>query len=123
MSELLEKLREAQERAASADKELADLEYRVSCVGKSVLDLPMKKNDAGAETVREYLKALLSKIWEEGEGFSGKRPFGNSGWDHDLYKPLIESGMIAGKIDEWGCIENCDGTEADAIIFAAIDEL
>jgi hypothetical protein len=61
-------------------------------------------SDAGANlTVRDYLAKLLDAVWVEGEGFSGKRPFGNSGWEMDLYTPLVDDGFIAGKIDrEYG---------------------
>jgi hypothetical protein len=45
------------------------------------------------DTVRDYLKGLLQNLWIEGEGFSGKRPFGNSGWEYDLYQPLIAVGF------------------------------
>lgn len=47
---------------------------------QEILDLPMDKeeNDAQASSVRGYLKTLLKTLWEEGEGFSGKRPLGNS---------------------------------------------
>lgn len=58
-----------------------------------VLDCPMGPNDANAETVRDYLKALLLKVWVQGEGFSGKRPFGNSGWEYDVTDALVEAGI------------------------------
>ena len=51
-------------------------------------------------TVRDYLYTLLVTLWQQGEGFSGKRPFGNSGWDYDLYIPLIKAGFIPGEIDD-----------------------
>lgn len=51
---------------------------------QQVLDLPMDDNDAGAKTIREYLASLVEMLWVEGEGFSGKRPFGNSGWEAEL---------------------------------------
>ena len=35
-------------------------------------------------TIKEYLKELLLRLWDECEGFSSKRPFGNSGWEWDL---------------------------------------
>jgi hypothetical protein len=57
---------------------------------KNTLDLKLPENDAGADTVRDYLKALLLKLWEEEEGFSGKRPFGNSGWKHELIGPVSD---------------------------------
>lgn len=49
-------------------------------------------------TIRDYFKALLDRLWEQGEGFSGKRPFGNSGWEYDLQRPLVMAGVIAGTI-------------------------
>lgn len=51
-------------------------------------------SDVGSGTIREYLHALLLAVWEEGEGFSGKRPFGNSGWEFDLYVPLAKEGFL-----------------------------
>lgn len=65
-----------------------------------ILALPMQPNDADAATIRDYLVKLLAVLWDEGEGFSGKRPFGNSGWESDLYLPLVKAGIVAGKIDE-----------------------
>jgi hypothetical protein len=62
---------------------------------QAVLSLPMEDNDAGAATVKEYLVELLAHLWDEGEGFSGKRPFGNSGWEYDLYEALGNAGLIA----------------------------
>ena len=54
--------------------------------GLEILDLPMDpdSNDAGASSIRGYLKTLLTTLMAEGEGFSGKRPFGNSGWEYEL---------------------------------------
>jgi hypothetical protein len=93
-------------------------------VARPVLDLPMPDgNDAGAATIREYLIQLLTVLWRENEGFSGKRPFGNSGWDYDLYGPLIEAGLISGRLDEDGFIEDVDDKAGDRLIFAAIVEL
>ena len=61
-------------------------------------------SDVGDDvTVRQYLHELLRTLWEEQECFSGKRPFGNSGWDHDLYGPLAKAGLIdLGPLDEDG---------------------
>lgn len=67
--------------------------------GDEILDLPMEENDAGADTIRLYLKALLARVLLDYEGFSGKRPFGNSGWMHDLYRPLVTAGLVAGDED------------------------
>ena len=61
-----------------------------------ILALPMQPNDANAPTILAYLKELLRKLWQEGEGFSGKRPFGNSGWEDDLLLALLKGDAISG---------------------------
>lgn len=65
-----------------------------------ILDLPMCPNDVGAETVRDYLRALLLQLWESREDFSSKRPFGNSGWEHELYVSLVLANVVEGTIRE-----------------------
>lgn len=78
-------------------------------------------SDAGDNlTIRDYLRVLLETLWEEGEGFSGKRPFGNSGWDRDLYVPLVKHGFISGKLDENGYIDEIDEKEAGKYVFELI---
>lgn len=66
------------------------------------LDLEIPENDADAPTVRQYFKELLCSLLIEEESFSGKRPFGNSGWQHDFLGPLHEAGF---------CSENPEGEE------------
>jgi hypothetical protein len=90
-----------------------------------VLDLPMPEgNDADAATIRDYLVALVRQVWVENEGFSGKRPFGNSGWQDDLYVTIMRAGLVNGSIDVWNELgEDFDEPAADALILAAIDEL
>lgn len=74
-------------------------------------------SDAGENlAVREYLHALLVKLWDEGEGFSGKRPFGNSGWEYEIYTPLIRAGFIPGKLDGDGYIDEVDNAQAHAFV-------
>lgn len=74
-------------------------------------------SDAGDDiSVRDYLRTLLTTLWSEGEGFSGKRPFGNSGWESELYKPLVAGGFVPGKLDEDGWIEYVDAKIADAYV-------
>lgn len=81
-------------------------------------------NDAGDNiSIREYLQALLLSVWREGEYFDGKRPFGNSDWHYDLYKPLVETGIIYGKIHPYGYIEYIDDKKADALIIELIKEM
>lgn len=89
-----------------------------------VLALPLDPgNDSGADTVRGYLVALLTEVWRHGEGFGGKRPFGNSGWQYDLYKPLLKAGYITGSLDEDGYVEDVDCHTGDRLIAEAIESL
>lgn len=69
---------------------------------KDILDLPIEDSDIGTTTIRNYLKALLIELWEEESGFSGKRPFGNSGWKHDLFIPLVKAGIVDGRFEDYG---------------------
>ena len=66
---------------------------------QAILNCPMGSNDADADTVKDYLKALLGALWDEGEGFSGKRPFGNSGWECELIEALQEEGLADNRSD------------------------
>ena len=92
--------------------------------GREILDLEMDgENDAGATSIREYLKALLEELFRKGEGFSGKRPFGNSGWEYDLFKPLIKAGAVEGKFDGDGYLDSCDEVTAYQLLFKAINAL
>ncbi len=70
---------------------------------KSALELRFDSDAGENETIRNYLYALLSTLWQEEERFSGKRPFGNSGWEHDLYRPLALAGYVDG--DSHGYVE------------------
>lgn len=78
---------------------------------QAVLNCPLEENDSGADTVKGYLKALLFTLWDEDEGFSGKRPFGNSGWEYELTEPLIENKLAK------------THAEAKKVIFKAIQAL
>ena len=93
--------------------------------GIEVLDLPMipTRNDARADSVRMYLKNLLLAVWREGEGFSGKRPFGSGGWEHELYTALINGGAIEGQLDEHGFVAEIDTKAANKLIEDAIKML
>lgn len=86
-------------------------------------------SDAGEQiTVRDYLRELLQTLWTKQEGFSGKRPFGNSGWVWELYEPLIREKFVAGVSngpDGWPEMTQEQEKEAHAyvmkLIAAAID--
>jgi len=66
---------------------------------KAALELRFDSDAGDGRTIRDYFHSLLTTLWEEGEGFSGKRPFGNSGWEHDLYRPLALAGYVEGDAD------------------------
>lgn len=95
---------------------------------KEMLDYPTFFDDCHATTLREYFHELLSTLWQEGEGFSGKRPFGNSGWEYDIYKALVEMKAIKGKFgydDEGNFSEllSFDQKEANKLIPKLIAEV
>ena len=73
-------------------------------------------------TLREYFKELLCTLWDKAELFSGKRPFGNSGWQYDVYKALIEADLLEGGLDEDGYVKTMNTKEADRLIIELIVE-
>lgn len=78
-------------------------------------------SDAGDNlTVRDYLHKLLDTLWFDGEEFSGKRPFGNSGWDYELYTPLVKAKFIKGSLDSDGYIADIDDEQAAKFVFELI---
>jgi hypothetical protein len=83
---------------------------------QQILALPMGDNDANATTIGDYFARLAERAWVEEEGFSGKRPFGNSGWQHEVYHALVTHKVITGEIDEYGYVEDYDGHAADQIL-------
>ena len=89
-----------------------------------ILELKFYSNDLDEElSIKDFFKRLLKKLFEEGEGFSGKRPFGNSDWQYDLCSCLIEKGIVNGEIDEDGYVEECDWAFFDMIIQRLIESL
>lgn len=89
----------------------------------------MKKKDVlklrvdDEHTIGSYLKELLKELWREGESFSGKYGIsGNSGWEFDLYIPLVRHGVVKGFYDiEYGAINDYDHLECDIMIAKLID--
>jgi hypothetical protein len=90
---------------------------------QQLLDLALPDNDSGAHTVRGYLIALLTELWREEGNFSGKAPFGNSGWQYDLYVPMVKAGMVPGRFDENDELQDFDYRPADKLIMQAIAAL
>ena len=102
-------------------------EEPISCAqARAVLGLTLDPhNDANASTIRDYFVKLLLLVWKHGECFDGKRPFGNSSWEYDLYRPLGREGLINLTFDEDGSVDQFDWEEqqkADRLIEAAIQE-
>jgi hypothetical protein len=71
-------------------------------------------SDAGEDiSIRDYLFILFSTLWQKKEEFNGKRPFGNSSWEYELFNPLVINGFITGEFsieDDW--VEVADKKEA-----------
>lgn len=74
-------------------------------------------------SIHDYLIELLKTLWEEQDEFSGKRPFGNSGWDYDLIGCLIANNIIEGKLDEYGYVIEGDTKKGYALIKEYIESL
>ena len=96
----------------------------------NILDIKMEENDADAETIRDYLKELLTQLWRKSETFSGKSPFGDSGWEYDLYKPIATNHLVDVDYfdenddkDDWENIASFDEKKANKLIFDAIEQL
>lgn len=73
-------------------------------IAQRVLDCRMPESDAtgGASTVGELLGTLLSKAGTEGMNFDAKRPYGFSGWRHDVYEALVVGGLLEELPDRTG---------------------
>lgn len=92
---------------------------------KEILELKFFSNDLDVElTIKEYLKKLLYKVWEEAECFSGKRPFGNSGWQYEMAKCLIVKKVISGELDEDDeYVEDVNFKDVDKVMLECIKSL
>ena len=78
------------------------------------LDHKWESSDIGVTSFRHYFTMLLRTLLEEGEGFSGKRPFGNSGWDWDMVCGVAQIGLTDAWYDreynEWNIRDYEDAT-------------
>lgn len=74
-------------------------------------------------TLREYMEDLLQVLWGEGEDFSPKRPFGESGWQWCVYEALVREGYVRGDVDSDGDVTDADTAHADQIIKDFIHKL
>lgn len=85
-------------------------------------------------TIKEYFIRLMLQLWEEEESFSGKRPFGNSGWTNDLYTILVYNDYVEGVVtiedgdgeeyeDSYLVLESVNYKQADLFILTMIKEI
>lgn len=97
------------------------------CENPGLLDFVWDFPDAGGLiTIRQYLGALLMTLWDEQDGFSGKRPFGNSCWDIDLICALCGAGAIEAQLNEDGIFDPLPKdafSEGDLIVRGLIEEM
>lgn len=89
----------------------------------SVLTAKVESMDLEETTIGRYFIELLYALWDREEGFSGKRPFGSSGWQYDIYASLIRNGYIEGELDSDGYVEDFDRDEAKEFVLDLIDNL
>jgi len=90
---------------------------------EQVLDLELPRNQVDAKTVREYLKALLAAVWEQGAQFNGKRPWGLSSWKAPIEEALIKARFVPGELDEDGYVAQVNDREVNSLVRSAIEAL
>ncbi|MBP3933437.1 MAG: hypothetical protein J6D44_06155 [Pseudomonas sp.] len=97
------------------------------CENPGLLDFVWSFPDAGGDMpIRDYLRELLATLWMKQDCFSGKRPFGNSCWDIDLYRALCGAGAIDAPLDENGIYDPISGEQmrkGHKIIYKLIVEM
>jgi len=74
-------------------------------------------------TLRNYFKTLLRTLWNESDGFSGKRPLGNSGWETQLAMDMIEADLLEGEYNEPWDRDDYDEVRFNNMIRGCINEL
>lgn len=88
-----------------------------------LLDFRFNDGDLGDVSLREYFQELLIRIWDEGEDFRGKRPFGSSGWAWDLRRAVILAGAVPGVVENGTVVQLDDVDAADRIIRGLMFEM
>lgn len=81
-----------------------------------LLDAKFYSRDFDGEvTLRGYFAELLATLWDEGEEFSSKRPFGNSDWQDRLGADLTRASLVGNETDAFDSVR-------EAIESMAIDK-
>jgi hypothetical protein len=81
-------------------------------LAKKILDTPINC-EIGDCTIGEYLSELLITLLKKGAGFSGKRPFGDSGWKFQLLKAMVKGGFVKATFDPDGYLDEIEDVEED----------
>ena len=89
----------------------------------AVLAFKYDKWDLGECSIRHYLVELGKRCWDEGDAFSGKRPFGNSGWSWDVYAALVSGGFVQGRVSEDGVLMDLDEIGAERVVARCFERL
>jgi len=93
-------------------------------MNKNILEIEFFCDDFHEKiTIKEYFIRLLLELWQDGESFNGRRPFGNSGWDYQIYHALVKNEIIEGICDSDGYLEHFDQIKADELIVKSIKSL
>lgn len=89
----------------------------------AIMSLPMPHPESGDDsTIGENLRDIMRRVWEKEEGFSGKRPWGYSGWQLSFYEVLVKFDVIEGSFDEYGYLDSCDDADGFEIICECIEK-
>lgn len=90
-----------------------------------ILDLELP--DIEHTTIRDYFKALLMQLIVDGDGFSAKRPLGNSDWQWELYETLARAKLIDADWDpgepDHSYMIDCDTRAGDKLLCRLVESL
>ena len=89
---------------------------------RDVLAVVVRIRGLGAVTLGDLLRRILTEFWGDPE-FDADRPFGFSGWRYEVCAALIRAGLLEGRLDGNGDVEECDEVAADRLIREAIETL
>lgn len=78
---------------------------------------------SSTETILDYLCEIFVALLQEQEGFSGKRPLGESSWMYQIYGALVHGGWVDGAFDQDGYLDWVDQKTADNLIISEVEAL
>jgi hypothetical protein len=79
-------------------------------------------------TLRKEIWKLGTDVWKRQQGFSGKRPYGDSGYYHNVVRGLVEKRLVPGVMKNEGTDDDpwwyadFDWKEVDGIIHPLLDD-